>query len=74
MQDYYPSFSSFLTQKSYEAAYFSLNVLASSQTIIGRFLRSLYVGRITEYLCVSEELNWPCMFNDAALSKGFMQS
>lgn len=30
--------------------HFDSNVLASSQTITGRFLRSLYVGRMTEYL------------------------
>lgn len=30
--------------------HFSLNVLARSHIMIGRFLRSLYVGRITEYL------------------------
>lgn len=30
--------------------HFSLKVLAMSQTIIGRFFRSLKVGRITEYL------------------------
>lgn len=35
-----------------------MNVFAKSQTIIGKFLRSLYVGRITEYLwwCEEEEL------------------
>lgn len=30
--------------------YFSSNVLASSHVITGKFLRSLYVGRSTEYL------------------------
>lgn len=31
-------------------AYFSVKVLFSSQTMMGRFLRSLKVGRSTEYL------------------------
>ena len=30
--------------------HFSVNIFASSHVIIGRFLRSLYVGRRTEYL------------------------
>lgn len=33
-----------------EATYFSVKVRLSSQATMGRFLRSLYVGRITEYL------------------------
>lgn len=53
--------------------HFSRNVLASSHTMIGRFLRSLYVGRMTEYLWVSMLSNWPCMFKDAELSNGFIK-
>jgi hypothetical protein len=31
-------------------AYFLVKVSFRSQTMIGKFLRSLYVGRMTEYL------------------------
>jgi len=34
--------------------YFSLNVLARSHVMMGRFLRSLYVGRRTVYLSPEE--------------------
>jgi hypothetical protein len=50
----------------------SWKTLARSQIMTGRFLRSLYVGRITEYLWVSGVANWPCMSRDTLLSKGFI--
>ena len=50
-----------------------MNVLANNQTMTGRFLRSLYVGRMTLYLWVSEERNDPCIFRDTSLSNGFME-
>lgn len=33
-----------------EGVYFSRNVFSNNQHIIGRLRRSLYVGRMTEYL------------------------
>ena len=56
-----------------QATYFSVNVLANNQTMTGKFLRSLYVGRMTLYLWVSEEWNEPCILRDALLSNGFIQ-
>ena len=56
-----------------QATYFSVNVLANNQTMTGKFLRSLYVGRMTLYLWVSEERNDPCILRDTLLSNGFMQ-
>lgn len=53
-------------------AYFASNTLASSQTITGKFLRSLNVGRITEYLWVSEDENCPCILRAGWLSNGFI--
>jgi hypothetical protein len=56
-----------------QATYFSVNVLASNQIMTGKFLRSLYVGRMTLYLWVSEEWNDPCILRDTLLSNGFIQ-
>lgn len=36
-----------------DMAYFSVKVLLSSQTMMGRFLRSLKVGKSTEYLLLT---------------------
>jgi len=56
-----------------QATYFSVNVLANNQIMTGKFLRSLYVGRMTLYLWVSEEWNNPCILRDTLLSNGFIQ-
>lgn len=45
--------------------------------MIGRFLRSLYVGRITEYLWVLVDkgvLKLPCISSAIEFSKGFIRS
>lgn len=48
--------------------YCSENVLASSQTIMGRFRRSLYVGRMTLYLSTGMSMTW---FIRAVIQPGF---
>lgn len=40
----------------------------------GRFLRSLYVGKMTEYLCVFGVEKEPCMLKAALLSNGFIET
>ena len=59
------------TQDRYNA-YFSSNVFASNQVITCRFFRSLYVGKMTEYLCVFAELCMPCISKETEDSNGFM--
>lgn len=39
---------------------------------MGKFLRSLYVGRITEYLWLLVS-KWPCILSDMSWANGFMQ-
>ena len=56
------------------ATHFSVNVLFRSHTIIGKFFLSLYVGRMTEYLCVFPESKLPCIVRAGGLSYGFMQA
>ena len=51
-----------------------MKVFANNHTIIGKFLRSLYVGSMTEYLWPFELSNDPCISRETELSKGFMHS
>jgi hypothetical protein len=76
--DYYDfpvKFTRFLFEKirgsviGKRSTHFPVNTFARSQMMMGKFLRSLYVGRMTEYLWVLGVIR---MFAVRAFSNGFM--